>query len=254
MLDFLKLYGERHTGTNYFSKLIDLNLNIIQLPGVVDNSKLEILKNDIKLQDIESIRDSYFELTLRENLGWKHSRPPISLINDLLKDHKIIFITLSKNPYSWLLSLYRKPYHQYYEKKLSFEEFLCSPWNTVGRDDTLSPINDLNNPIELWNIKNHSYMRLDKNLSIHFNYEDLLNNPAKILDNISNKFNIQKKENYFINIEMSTKDKNKDYLFYKDYYLNEKWKTLLSKKAISIINDQIDKDLMDIYGYEIIKI
>lgn len=31
----LKLYGERNTGTNYLTKLIDLNLDIEQLHGVV---------------------------------------------------------------------------------------------------------------------------------------------------------------------------------------------------------------------------
>lgn len=188
MTEMLKIYGERNTNINYLSSLIELNLDIKQLPSVVPYRALKLQES---LPGNEWLKDLYFYLTYRTNLGWKHSRiPPISklLKNQILK-YNLSFITLTKNPYSWLLSLYRQPYHQYYTEKPNFTTFLTTPWKTVNRENCPAVIE---NPIELWNIKNNSYLTLSEFKCLNFSSESLFINPESIIDTISNTFDIKK--------------------------------------------------------------
>lgn len=144
MSKLIKIYGERNTNTNYLSKLIKLNLSVQEVAGTVPPTVM-------KLQNIlpgnELVRDIYFYLTFGSNLGWKHTRvKPL----EILKKYSMVkrglgLVTITKNPYSWLMSLYRRPYHQYYHEKPDFETFLQLPWTATGRDNTERV---LKNPIE----------------------------------------------------------------------------------------------------------
>ena len=248
MKKYIKVYGERNTNTNYIEKLIELNLDVVQIPGTVPPI---ILKMQKALPGNEMIRDIYFHLTYRNNLGWKHTcvKPQEELNQYKLVDSHLVFLTITKNPYSWLLSLYRRPYHQYYSRKPSFEEFLQRKWETIGRDNTKD---DLASPIELWNTKNQSYLQLDRKYSINITTESTFTNPVEVIDKISHELSIEKKSDIFFNYDRSTKDKTKDSAYYKDYYLSEKWRENLSIEAIEIINESIDKNLMAHFGYSLI--
>lgn len=241
----IKIYGERNTNTNYLSKLIDINLDVVEIPGVVPPFVM-------KMQDIlptkELLRDIYFRLTFNRNLGWKHmrARPPEELNRYSSTHTGLKFITITKNPYSWLLSLHRRPYHQYYHKPLSFEEFLQHPWKPVSRENITG---QLPNPVELWNIKNQSYLQFDSNNVINLTTEEIIDNPEAVIQKISEHFAIEKKQSNFVNYDQSTKDKNKDSAYYRDYYLSEKWREKLSGEAVAIINQSINKELMHHFGY-----
>ena len=229
MRKLIKIYGERNTSTNYFSKLIHLN----KLPGN------------------ELVRDLYFLLSYKRNLGWKHTR--VKSAYELKKygilKNAICFVSITKNPYSWLISLYRRPYCQYYSEKPKFETFLCTPWKTVGRDNCNKM---LKNPIELWNIKNSSYLQLADLNGLNITTESILKNPNLVINKISNHFSIDRLTDKFVNHKKSTKDKNKNFTYYRDFYLNEKWRDNLSTEAISIINETVDKNLMNHFGYEVL--
>ena len=206
-------------------------------------------------------------------MGWKHSLViPSDFIESLENDsfHKTYFITLTKNPYSWLLSLYNRPHHyrhtfnffenpmlwllslykspaNYTIKKKTFEDFLVSPWLTVDRENAPPKIV---NPIMLWNIKNASYIDLKNNAhAINLKYEDLLISPEKLICDISNVFHLTKKDEKFKNLHGSTKGDKKHFSDYQLYYLEERWKEKLSQKAINIINSYLDNSLLEYYGY-----
>jgi len=240
----IKLYGERNTGTNYLSKIIELNLNTNQIPGIAPPS---VLKLQRILPGNELVRDIFFQFSYKKNLGWKHTsvKPYKNTSNKL----NIAILTLTKNPYSWLLSLHRNPYHQYYAQKPSFKDFLQQPWKTVRRDN-LNPI--LKNPIELWNLKNKSYLQLDKEIVLNITSEALINDPETIINEISQHFTINRKSNTFINYQQSTKDHKKNSNYYRDYYLNEKWREIISPEEIAIINKTLDRELMSHYGYTLL--
>ncbi len=248
MIKRIKIFGERNTNTNYMSKLIALNLKIREISGVVPRTILAAQKI---LPGRERLRDIYFHYTYKHNLGWKHACVKPEQIKGSTVDRKndICFLTITKNPYSWLLSLHRNPYHQYYGEKPGFEDFLRTPWKTVKRDNTSSL---LQNPIELWNIKNNSYLLLSSWECLNITTENIFANPGTVIDQISCKFQIEKKTYKFINYEHSTKEKSKNNTFYSDYYLNERWRDKLSTEAISIINEKIDPKLMAFFRYEIL--
>jgi hypothetical protein len=248
MKKLVKLYGERNTNTNYFSKLIGLNLDVEQLPGVVHPFFIALQE---KLPGREAIRDVYFDLTERKNFGWKHTHVGKFSQQALNSRNKndIAFITITKNPYSWLLSLYNRPYHQYYAQKLSFEAFLQAPWKVVRRDNLGS---DLSNPIQLWNAKNASYFELDKLSALHFTTESIFQDATLLIDKIGSQFDIRKISDEFIGYDRSTKESGKDTSFYKDYYLHEQWKDKLSPEAVRLINASLDEGLMERFGYEVL--
>lgn len=247
MSKLIKIYGERNTSTNYLSRIIQLNLDIVQLSGVVPPyiSRLQKL-----FLGNELIRDIYYYFSHSSNLGWKHS-----YISDKktypfkFKSLDVCYITITKNPYSWLLSLYRNPYHQYYLEKLSFKDFLQTPWKTVKRENLPSV---LDSPIELWNLKNSSYLQLNKFKSLNLISENLIQYPEETVELMSNHFAINKTSKTFKNYEQSTKDMLKNSLYYQDFYRNERWKDELTKDSVTIINKSLDIELMAYFGYEII--
>ena len=102
----IKIYGERNTTTTYMSHLSRLNLSAKEIPGTVP-PYIKILQKI--LPGNELVKDIYFNLTYGKNLGWKHScvEPVEKLLRySHVKTNKIAFLTITKNPYSWLLSLY----------------------------------------------------------------------------------------------------------------------------------------------------
>jgi hypothetical protein len=243
----IKIYGERNTGTNYLSKLIALNLDVKQIPGIVPKSVM-ILQNLFPGKEL--VRDIYFALTFHRNLGWKHSQvrstdvlPKYSLCRG-----NITFLTITKNPYSWLLSLYRKPYHQYWDHKPDFDTFLTLPWKTLGRDNVQR---EFVTPVEMWNNKNASYIQLGQEFkTINLRYEDVLSSPKNVIELISEASGCKWKNNEFVNQEQSTKEGEKNYAYYLNYYLKEKWKDDLSQSTIQLINEQLDDGVMNYFKYE----
>jgi len=248
MAALIKVYGERNTNTNYISKLIELNLYVKQVPGVVPPI---IEKIRIILSGNELVNDVYYFLTYGKNLGWKHTC--VKTQNELNKyklvNDNLAFFTITKNPYSWLLSLHRRPHHYYYSDNPSFETFLKRRWKTVLRDN-VGP--ELKSPIELWNIKNKSYLNLTGKNTLNITSEAIHEDSEGIIELISRKFNIERKSDSFIKYDRSTNDKGKDSNFYRQYYLQEKWRDDLTNKAIDIINETVDKKLMSHFGYKIL--
>ena len=242
----IKIYGERNTNTNYLSELINLNLKANEIKGTVPPYVIRLQHH---LPGNEMVKDIYFGLTYFQNLGWKHTR--IKTEEKLKKyrivNNNLILITITKNPYSWLLSLYKRPYNQYYNSKPDFYTFLRKKWKIVGRDNITHV---LNNPIELWNIKNASYLQITDINILNLTSEGLLRDPESVLKTISAKFNIEKTTSFFKNHHQSTKNKNKNFKYYQDYYLNKKWREKLSSKEINLINEYLDEKLMHKFGYE----
>lgn len=246
-LPLIKIYGERNSGTIYLSELLRLNLQIQELRGFVP---WPVHALQLLLPGREAVRDAWFARTFPRNLGWKHrcAPPATELMQHAIVSGRVHFVTITKNPYSWLLSMHRRPYHQYYKTKLTFEEFLLTPWPTTRRDGTAEV---LSGPVELWNIKNRSYRQLADRLPvINLRYEDLLGQPEEWLNRIQTQFDLQRRTTEFRNFQQSTKDSDRDSSWYKDYYLKERWRSKLSVDAVDIINRLLDHDLRQAFGYQ----
>lgn len=259
MKKLIKIYGERNTGTNYLENLIRLNLDVKILRGKtpdliwsLGNATKKMMPNlSREYSIIEIFEDAYFKISSSHNFGWKHELITPIRIKEI-KEYKnpIYFIILVKNPYSWLLSLYKNPYSP--EKiNINFEQFLIEPFKTLKRENHPD---HFENPIILWNEKNKSYIQIKKSLpAIIIKFEDILPDPKSAIDSISKQFNTKKRFDDFKNITESTKEKPKNFSYYQNYYLKEIWKEKLDKKSIDIINKYLDEDLLNYFGYEKIK-
>lgn len=200
--------------------------------------------------DREAPRDIYFKVTFKRNLGWKHAMAPAYEKLKGVDIRRTLFLTLTKNPYAWLLSLYRRPYHNRHIYD-SFESFLRMTWVTVGREDHKQAFL---NPIIMWNEKNRSYLKL-QNYACTYNlrYEDLLENPESAIQAIAVDFSIPSKKAVFKNLSRSTKgDQEKQFINYQQYYLEEKWRENLTPDAIETINEHLDRELVAQFRYALL--
>jgi len=105
----------------------------------------------------------------------------------------------------------------------------------------------------MWNIKVQSYYDfIDKvDDAMILRYEDLVLNPIKILVTIKDNLELSTKLADLINITESTKDKAKDYDFYKKYYLQEQWIKEFTDELIKKINESLDISLLKSLNYKI---
>ena len=241
----IKVYGERNTGTNYLFQLFRRNLEADLLRGVVP------WYVRIPFPESELARDSYFALTSERNLGWKHCLVPPPDAVRAMRGYRdtLLFVTLTKNPYSWLLSLYRHPHHHRRELG-TFQQFLNASWPTVRRENSVP---EYPNPTIMWNEKNSAYLRLNGGMpTANLRYEDLLADPEQTLARLATRYSIDRSRPDFANIIASTKEREgaKDFDYYRNYYLHEQWKTELQASALHTINKYLNFDLMNQFGYE----
>ena len=207
----LKIYGEQNSGTIYLYWLIKRNLDV--------------------------------ELDESPVLGWKHRLAPSE--DEIPEENKesTLFVCLVKNPYSWLLSMHKRPYHHESLKKLSFSDFLKYSYG------------DYRNPIVMWNKKSRSYVELGNYVNNHalIRYEDLLADITTTLNAIADKFGIDKPELYK-NIKnlLSNSHGIRSQKFHRDYYMEEKWKKALRPHHTEQINRFLDEDLMKHFDYQIL--
>ena len=94
MIDSIKVFGERHSGTNAIGYFAGKN----------------------------------FDLQFKHYnfLGWKHRLAPEQAEWSKFDVESCLFIFCLRNPYSWLQAMHKEPYYDHYPKikELSFEDFL----------------------------------------------------------------------------------------------------------------------------------
>ena len=208
---FIKIYGQQNSGTIYLEWLLKKNLDAVLL-------------------------DSF-------DFGWKHRVAPLEdELTDKMKN-EVLFICLVKNPYSWLISMHKRPYFHESLRKLSFLDFLKYSYG------------DYKNPMIMWNIKNNSYLSMGGYIKFHevLRYEDILADPSGFINNIAEKYNFPK-PTIFKNISnlLTNTHGIKSQKFHKEYYLSEEWRKNLRHDHVQQINTSLDKELMLKLNYSII--
>jgi hypothetical protein len=208
---FIKIYGEQNSGTIYLEWLLKKNLDATLL-------------------------DSY-------DFGWKHRLAPSpEELTDKMKQ-EVLFLCLVKNPYSWLISMHKRPYHHDSLKTLSFLDFLKYSYG------------DYRNPVVLWNTKNASYVKMKEYVRYHeiIKYEDILGDPAGFVNLMADKYEFPKPVLFKnINNLITNSHGIKSQKFHKDYYLNEEWRNNLRYDHVQQINEWLDKSLMEKLNYSIV--
>ena len=121
MINCIQIFGERNSGTHWLHFLLEDNLR---------PTKYSIYKiyNFFK-------KNKYVEITSGK-YGWKHWFIEESAIKNR-DTRNTLFVVIYKNPYSWLLSMQKNPWHAHPDlKNLSFSEFIKHEWHCIWDDDS----------------------------------------------------------------------------------------------------------------------
>ena len=219
-VEYIKIHGLQRSGTNYISHLIDTNF-----------------KNAKSLVNLG---------------GWKHGFYAAPWF--LGKEVHVIMIT--KNPYSWLVSMFR-----YWgpDKKLrigpnlegvTFDEFVRNRC-IFERQRDIPFLYRSTNPVQHWNNMNFHWMSIRMNLKNVFvmTYESLTERTHLTLSNIETAFKLER-----VNEEFSDCDKTfqptgeitkpTDQRWNKDYYKKAEYLDMFSQDLLDFVNDQLDLDVM----------
>lgn len=176
---YLKIYGERNTGSNYLEHLCDANFVVCRLRGdsgvlwETGTRLLGTLDADQSHALQQAIHDIEMQRMLRSDFGWKHAAPPVDVILEQPHALQTVFLIITKHPYSWAQSLFRQPY-SFRPTETEFSRFLRSGFPTSFSDclRTTGPVT----PLTMFRRKALGYAELMRSgLCVrHIRYEDLL--------------------------------------------------------------------------------
>ena len=240
----LKVYGERNSGTRYLESLVAANLRVRLLRGEAPRFVTWLGP------DSEAMRDRYFRLTVRRNLGWKHRLPPGAgeLRQPGTAGAAARFLTLVKNPYSWVLSMLRRPYSAG-RRFESLEQLVTSPWETVGRECAPPRFPDA---VAMWNAKAAANLALPGGRVVNLRYEDLIADPEAAVAAVARDLGLEHRPGPFRNQDSSTKDSSKTFVDYRRYYLEARWREKLSDRELRLVSERLDEAVMSAYGYDLL--
>lgn len=208
-MDYVKIYGLRRSGTNYLEALLNNNFNDLQV--------------------------------LTNTLGWKHGKvkdfkqyPDLrdfkndkELLNSI-DNNEVKKIFLIKEPYAWVNSITN------YCKKHSDNN--CHKWSI---EDFIKRYNEINKDY----IEN---FKKDYNNSVIIFYEELISNPEKYIDIISDKFNFSKEKEFKdINKKIGPNLSISGQQFNKKYYKQGKYLEELNEETKTEIETNIDKEVLE---------
>jgi hypothetical protein len=243
----VKLYGERNTGTNYLAGLLLSNAEVELLAGTPPPTLNRVRR---RVTDSHAVLDLWFALTEHRNLGWKHRRVDVDALRRRRRAGRAHFVVTVKNPYSWLVSLQRRPYHRAGSGDGSLVALATEPWPTQRREGG-PPVYD--NAVRMWCDKAASHLALGTAFPTTIvRYEDLVDDPSGVTRRICDEAGLALLDDRVWNTERSTKRDGKTYEDYRDYYGCERWREVLGPEDIAAINRSLDADVMDALGYTIL--
>ncbi|MEM0908958.1 MAG: hypothetical protein AAGJ94_16450 [Pseudomonadota bacterium] len=266
--EFIKLYSERNSGSNWLRSIVDANIDARsfpltgkerrQIPGQ-DRMPKEIRKLTRALpprdpKEFEARKDKINEVRSKWSFGWKHCAPQLETLQESSLFDKTAFIFLVKNPYWFVRSLHTRPYNRLVNNKVTLDKFATQPWPLQGRDGLTGEYVD--SPIHLWQEKLRAYLAVmeavpDKTILIK--YEECIVDIEAVLRQIAEKFSVPRLE-----LKVMTADSKsgveRDPNYYINKYLATDYEKYFSAKSLAFMNAALDQDLTGSLGYETAKI
>ncbi len=188
---WIKLYGERHSGTNDLEdRLVVPRLRAASswLPEGWGHAKSEchqcaranatgvhplpaVCHAISFAHECQSSADDFFRSTFNTNLGWKHGLPPTALQFEHLAQtggpdcNNTLFLVTTRHPLDWIASLYNETYVKGWvpRRDYTLREFVRAPAPCAARanrNGTLTNCPPWANPVRMWIEKVESYVRL----------------------------------------------------------------------------------------------
>ena len=254
----VKVFGERNSGTRALHQMLQRSKHVqTRKPGpgtAEEQQKRAELSAQVDRHFAGAWRKIYRD-ALRDNerhvtdpvLTWKHAAP---VWHDAFRREKVNVIFLVRNPYSWVLSMARRPYHMVGRRPVDLAEFITRPWMTQRRDNT-APL--LSGVLDLWQTKVRAYksfstMAKANGLPTYFmRFEDFVAGPVAEASIALAHFGAVADD--LRPSESHTKDEGRDLASIQSYYGQEKWRDRLCRETVALINERVDWDMAGRLGY-----
>lgn len=170
----IQIYGERCTGTNYLEKLVEKNLKNVKISW---------------------------------DFGWKHFYHQ----NGVEQADNYLFIVLYRNPFDWIRSLYKTPWHTAPSlRNISFSQFIRQEWHCVWDEHAekhrwnseygtemmfeRDPLTQQRHPnvlkMRTSKILNWESLKQKTQHHLHLTYEQLKQDPEGFVQQLSSQFGI----------------------------------------------------------------
>jgi hypothetical protein len=158
---YVKVFGERNTGTNFLNQLLLLNVDATVLDHGTNArastrlSRFSCLSASEQLLFFERLVDQDRHDEYPQNYGWKHSFLTLATLQGSPLFGSTAFLLLIRNPFRFLSSLHRRPYNLLPRPTGSLADFIAAPLLANQRDG----LDDVfvENPVDLWNRKVASF-------------------------------------------------------------------------------------------------
>lgn len=256
---FLKVFGERNTGTNWCEQNLEANTAV----EIVTNRELQ--RRDAvregmreqagggklgKLQRAarrQRVIDDIYAAAGRDSFDWKHC----AVVEERLRDHphyaSTAFVCMTKHPVWFVSSLHRRPYAALGEVPDDLAAFVARPWQTVGRENLDGA--ELSSPVELWNRKVRSYFEfVARNpRAIIVKYEDLLADPDLIYRRLSEELGVPLRRRQ----KMVGSNKRDELTFeeYREKYSDANMRRVIPEGVREAVERRADPELVARLGY-----
>ncbi len=188
-IQYIQIFGERCSGTNFLTKLIEHNLSAQ-------------LSFQYGWKHFPCWYDTPFEEKIRSKMGEKYC--------SLEGNDNFLFLVIFRDPYDWLRSFFLQPFHVSRRiTRTRFSSFLKSRWYSSEDDQAIcgpagifdrdpSTNGYFKNVLHLRSARIANLLKLKEKVdNVYFlNYETLRENPEAVIDEISSLFTIEKKEDF----------------------------------------------------------
>ena len=201
-LRYVKIFGERNTGTHFLTQLVDINTSLKPLknqsknvirPGLKKilasykesgskNAATSGLLNSIILN---RLLDEQRRNEQDKNFGWKHALVEPQSILNTKRHNNTLFVFLIRNPWRFISALHKRPYNLIPKPSKDIRTFINSSFLANERDNLPSLV--IENPVDLWNQKVKSYFKCSTkiNNSIICYYEEIVESPQEFIKKLA---------------------------------------------------------------------
>lgn len=243
----VKIFGERNTGTNVLDILIQRNSRSCLLPSTEYHIDREAatqawsLATEDREEKIDAVYDGVSDL-----LAWKHCATDFPDAK-AFKGALVLFTV--RHPVSWLVALFRRPYHLLGSNPPTLAEFLDFQWRTARRERLSCTAL---RPIDLYNRKIASYLAFSASLAQagvphrFVRQEDLALSQYRTFKAITP--DLLKPRGLFLPVVRSSKTGGKSLLAHKKYYAAQSWKKEIAGIE-EAVNEQVDWGPLARFGY-----
>jgi hypothetical protein len=251
------IFGERHTATRAIISMIggldDVRARLAAPADKAARPIIKLLKAAVEVHqsldggnDVQTVLNDVMSLAKPRAAAWKHAR--------LEWDESFMalsgVILTCRNPYSWLLAMFSRPYHHIGRRIDDLSTFITTPWLTIPRERMEAAVAS---PAALWSAKQAAALQFSERAKIptrSLPIEVFLADPVASLGAVLEGFGHSSEG--LAAIETNTKS-NEPLAKLQKRHKVDPWRDWLTAAQVANFNAHLDAEVVQASGYSIEK-